>query len=72
MKSSKLKNKQNSNVKNTCKIKTYKLLNYLAYQMTHKSGHQMLESIKIQKDSYTGKNNSQVITTKFINFPSIG
>ena len=41
-----LKNKQNSNVKNTYKTKTFKLLHSLAYQMTHKSGHQMLGSIK--------------------------
>ena len=44
-----MKNKQESNVKNTYKTKTYKLLNSFAYQMTHKSDHQMLESIKYKK-----------------------
>ena len=49
MESIKLKDKQENNIKNTCKTKTCKLLNFPAYQMTHKSGHQILESIKYKK-----------------------
>ena len=37
------------NVKNTCKTKACKLLHASVYQMTHKSGYQMLESIKYKK-----------------------
>ena len=47
--SSKLKNKQENNVKNTGKTKICKLLHSSAYQMTHKSDHQMLKSIKYKK-----------------------
>ena len=36
-------------MKNTCKTKTCKLFHSSAYQMTNKSGHQMLESLKYKK-----------------------